>query len=374
LAKGLWLAHKPLLPKTFFVKEHVVIVIGSGNSLYEVLRQMPKVDLHRHLEGSLRLSTLTQLAQEYQIILPAYHTEELRPFVQIINDPPGYRNFLDKFLILRRFYKSPEAIFRLTEEAIADAAADNVCYLELRFSPQALATPNGFALDSVTDWVIAATHKAAAVHDIQVGLIVTLLRHEELATAARVAHIALDRRDKGIVALDLAGDEYHFPPEPFAGIFRDARQEGLGITIHAGEWVGPASVRGAVEALGAERLGHGVRVIEDPSTLALVRERNITLEVCLTSNIQTGVVSDIEHHPLPRLMAAGLRTTINTDDPSVSDIELTKEYEIAIEKLGLDYATLCQQIIRGAEAAFLPPPQKAALVSSLTHSLNQFSL
>lgn len=324
---------------------------------------MPKIDLHRHLEGSLRLETLSEIALEHGLDLPTTDIELLRPYVQVTNEPPSSRSFLAKFQVLRRFYRSPEAVARLTYEAIADAAADNVRYLELRFSPQALAQTRRFPLDEVTDWVLAAAQQACLDFPINVGLIITLLRHEDMRLAQRVARIAFDRRDRGIVGLDIAGDEVNYPSEPFSDIFRVAKETGLGVTVHAGEWQGADSVRLAVEQLFADRLGHGVHTVENFEVVQLVREKNVALEICLTSNLQTGVVRSVSHHPLLDFLNLNMQVTLNTDDPSVSDSTLTDEYHVAVQSLGISYEELRRMILNAAGCAFLPETGRRRLVS-----------
>jgi adenosine deaminase len=380
----------------FFHQELGVHLPGENHHqplTYSRLKALPKIDLHRHLEGSLRLGTLAEIALENNmdlphlpgyVHLPGYDKDTLRPYVQVTNDPPSAKTFLAKFKILRRFYQSPEAIYRLAYEAVADAAADNVRYLELRFSPQALAKVRGFAYSDVTDWVMLAADRAAQDFAIHVGLIITLVRHDPLKSARKVAEIAFERHNTGsngrsldpdrgeswgIVGLDLAGDEVHYPMTPFREIFQEAQQLGMGITVHAGEWSGAETVEEAITALGAARLGHGVRAVENSRTIKLVRERSITLEICLTSNIQTGVVHDITHHPLIDLLDLNVLATLNTDDPSVSDCSLTNEYQIAVETLNLDYTALRQMALNAASAAFLPPAQRRELKSYFEYHL-----
>jgi adenosine deaminase len=327
----------------------------------EQLLGIPKIDLHRHLEGSLRLETLIDIAGEFGLDLPAGDVDKLRPFVQITNDPPDHEVFLSKFGILRHFYRSPEAISRLAYEAVADAAHDNIHYLELRFSPQALARVRGFDLGEVTDWVITAVQQASQDFHIKTGLIITLVRHEPLPQARQVAKVAIARAGRGILGLDLAGDEVKFPPAPFIPIFKEAKEAGLGVTIHAGEWASAVGVRLAIEELYADRVGHGVRAIEDSEVLRLIQERGVALEVCLTSNLQTGVVHSVGHHPLIDMLNLNLLATLNTDDPSVSNLTLTDEYRAAVEMLGFGYAELRRLILNAAAVSFLPPDEKAAL-------------
>jgi adenosine deaminase len=326
------------------------------------IETLPKIDLHRHLEGSLRLETLLEIARDHKLNVPTTDIEALRPFVQVTNDPTTHEAFLGKFEVLRHFYRSPEMIHRLVYEAIADAAQDHVKYLELRFSPQALSRVRGFSLADVTDWVIAAVAQAEADFDIQVGLIVTLVRHNPLPQARRVAEIAFERFGKGIVGLDLAGDEVKFPSRPFTPLFKEAQQVGLGITVHAGEWASAFGVQEAILELFADRIGHGVRTLENSEILQLVRDRKIAFEVCLTSNLQTGVVHQMNHHPLVDMLDVGLAATINTDDPSISDCTLTDEYEIALNNLKLGYPALRQMILTAASSAFLPSPERKKLI------------
>jgi len=326
------------------------------------IKTLPKIDLHRHLEGSLRLETLLKIARDHKLNVPTTDLEALRPFVQVTNDPATHEAFLGKFEVLRHFYRSPEMIHRLVYEAVADAALDHVKYLELRFSPQALSRVQGFSLAEVTDWVIASVAQAEADFDIQVGLIITLVRHNPVPQARRVAEIAFERFGKGIVGLDLAGDEVKFPSRPFTPLFKEAQQVGLGITVHAGEWASAFGVQEAILELFADRIGHGVRTLENSEILQLVREREIAFEVCLTSNLQTGVVHQMSHHPLVDMLDIGLLATVNTDDPSISDCTLTDEYEIALDQLNLGYPTLRQMILTAAGSAFLPPPERQKLI------------
>lgn len=328
-----------------------------------LLWAMPKIDLHRHLEGSLRLTTLLELSREFQLDLPTSDIELLRPHVQITNDPPDHEVFLAKFEVLRCFYQSQETIQRLAYEAVADAAADNVHYLELRFSPQALARARCFPLAEVTDWVIEAARQASHEHKIEVGLIITLVRHEPVEQAKEVAEIAFERYGRGIVGIDLAGNEIRFPAGPFRPIFEEAKQLGMGITVHAGEWASADGVREAIEELHADRIGHGVRSVENSEVVQLVSARNTVLEVCLVSNLQTGAVRLMRQHPLVDMLDLGLSATLNTDDPGVSNSTLTDEYQVAANQLGVGYAGLRQMILNAAAGAFLKPDDRQRLVA-----------
>ena len=332
-------------------------------------RALPKVELHRHLEGSLRLDTMLDIARQHGITIPA-DVLRLSTLVQVQEqDKYTFQNFLAKFNTLRLFYRSPDVIHRITREAIEDAARDNVKYMELRFTPVALSRAERFPLHDVIDWVITSSRDAAKRHGMVVKLIVSVNRHEGTDLAEQVAWLASDHIKDGILAMDLAGNEADFPSQPFYGIFKEAKQAGLHVTIHAGEW-GPAyNVREAIEEIGAERIGHGVRVLEDESIVGLAREREIPFEVCVTSNYQSGVFESLDIHPLMKMYDAGLNVTINTDDPSISRITLSHEYYTACEDLRMPQSTLKQRIIAAAQASFIGETEKGKLVKQLEKDL-----
>ncbi len=333
----------------------------STLELRRLLHALPKVDLHRHLEGSLRLETLAEIAQEHGIDLPSYNIEQLRPYVQFTDEQPGFHRFLEKFKLLRRFYTTREAVRRVAYEAVVDAASDNVKYLELRFSPSALAHAQSFPLHEVTEWVIEAVAQAESETGVIARLLCAVVRHDSFDLARQVIEVALAYRDRGIVGVDLTGDEVHYPAAPFASLFKHAADHGLGITIHAGEAGGAENVREAVEVMHAQRIGHGIRSIEDSNVVQLLRQRGVTLEICPTSNLQTGVVDNFGLHPLRDLYVMGVNVTVNTDDPSVSDTSLTDEYMVAMMGLGVKLRDLRVCTRNSIRAAFLPPEDKQRL-------------
>lgn len=332
-------------------------------------RSLPKVELHRHLEGSLRLKTMLEVAGEHGITIPD-DILRLSNLVQMQEQEAfTFKTFLSKFDTLRLFYRSPEIIHRITREAVEDAARDNVRYMELRFTPVALSRAERFPLHDVIDWVIKGAREAAAEFAMTVRLIASVNRHESPELAEQVAWLAAEHRPDGMVGLDLAGNEAEFSAEPFSGLFREAKQAGLHITVHAGEWGPAANIREAIENLGAERIGHGVRIIDDPSVMDLACELETPFEVCVTSNYQSGVVPALQAHPLAQMLQHGLNVTLNTDDPSVSRITLSHEYHLFCRELGLSEDMLKQRIIAGGNAAFLPENERAELVGALKSEL-----
>jgi adenosine deaminase len=347
-------------------------ITGMAERITAILknyRALPKVELHRHLEGTLRLDTMLDIAQQHGITIPA-DVLRLSSLVQMQDEEKySFQTFLSKFNTLRLFYRSPDVIHRITREAVEDAAKDNVKYMELRFTPVALSRAERFPLHDVIDWVITSAQEAAKEFGVIVGLIASVNRHESHELAEQVAWLAAEHKDRGLIAMDLAGNEAEFKSEPFYGVFKEARQAGLRVTIHAGEWGPAANVKEAIEELGAERIGHGVRVLEDENVVALAKERNTAFEVCVTSNYQSGVVPALEAHPLGNMLEAGLNVTINTDDPSISRITLSHEYHIACDDLNLSMDVLKGRILAAAQASFLPNSKRDALVEQLTKEL-----
>jgi adenosine deaminase len=337
--------------------------LGALAKLRAQLHGLPKVDLHRHLEGSLRLETLSEIAQEHGIDLPSYDIEYLRPFVTVTDQDIGFHRFLEKFRLLRRFYPTQAAVERMAYEAVVDAAADNIKYLELRFNPVALAREQGFSFDQVTTWVSSAVAQAQRDCGVRTNLILQIGRDENLDTAFQIADVALAHRSDSVVGLDLAGDETGYPARRFAEVFQRARREGLQVTVHAGEAGNAENVREAIEMLGAQRIGHGVRSIENSEIVQLIRQREVTLEVCPTSNLQTGVERRIWQHPLPDLLALNVRVTLNTDDPSISDTTLTDEYLTVMLAMGVTLEQIKQTIVTAIEGSFQPPEERKRLAA-----------
>jgi adenosine deaminase len=339
-------------------------------NLRNIIFNLPKIDLHRHLEGSLRLSTLSEIAHQHGVDLPSWSLEELRPYVQVVDDPPDFVGFIAKFKLLRRFYSSREAVIRIAYEATADAAEDNIRYLELRFNPVALALNQGFSFEEVVDWVILGINQAQAEYPIQVRLIVQMGRHEP-QYAHQLAEIAADRQDRGIVAIDIAGDEINYPITKFIEVFQWAKKQGLHITAHAAEAGPPFHVKEAIEKLDAERIGHGVRAREDLSVMDLLKQRQMVLEMCPTSNLQTGIIPKLSMHPIFAFHQIGIPVTINTDDPSISNTTLTDEFLVATRGAGVPFRVLPQIILNAARAAFLPEPERVRLVEWFDKALKK---
>jgi len=341
----------------------------APTSSLNIFLVLPKAELHRHLEGSLRIATMLEIAEQHGLTVPA-SVLRLSDMVQVGDkEPYTFSNFLEKFKTLRLFYRSPDVIERVTREAVEDAARDNVRYMELRFTPVALSRAERFPLHDVMDWVCNSAAKTAEKLGITVKLIASVNRHESTDLAEQVAWLAANYQDRGVVGLDIAGNEADFAGKPFAPIFREAKEAGLRITVHAGEWGGAANVREAIEMLGADRIGHGVRVLEDPNIVALAKERGTVFEVCVTSNYQSGVTPSIEAHPIRNMIDAGLICTINTDDPSISRISLSDEFQLVNQRLGMPLSRLKELTMNAVNAAFVSETQKEKLVAQFKKGL-----
>ena len=324
----------------------------------------PLVELHRHLDGNVRIETVLDLARRHGLELPAWTVEGLRSHVQITEREPSLVHFIAKFALLRRVMVDFAAVRRIVRENLEDAAREGIDYIELRFSPYFMGEEHGLDTFGVVDAACDALEEARGKIPVRAKLIGIISRHY----GPEIGHIelaaAIRGRDRGVVALDLAGDEASFPGELFVRHFQEAREAGLRTIAHAGEAAGAASVRQAVLGLGAERIGHGIRAVEDPAVLDLLAERRIPLEVCPTSNLHTTTVPDYRSHPLPALLRRGIACTLNTDDPSISGIDLAHEYRVAAEELGLPAAEIRRMQETALETAFLTPIERAELLAA----------
>lgn len=327
----------------------------------------PVVELHRHLDGNVRIGTVLDLARRHGVELPAWTAEELRPHVQVIDPTPDLLGFLAKFDVLRRVMVDLDAVARIARENVEDAAAEGIDHIELRFSPAFIADLYRLEPQAVAETVCVAVAEAAARLPVTVKLIGIISRTYGPEAAWVEVDAALACRGRGggggIVALDLAGDELGFPGSLFVEHFRRARDGGLRTIAHAGEADGPDSVRQALDGLGAERIGHGVRAIEDPALVERLAADGVPLEVCPTSNVQTSTVPGYREHPLGRLLAAGIVATLNTDDPSISGIDLPHEYRVARDEMGLGPAELATLQRNAFAAAFLDDAERAELLA-----------
>ena len=325
----------------------------------------PLVELHRHLDGNVRLETILDLGRKHNLPLPAWDIEALRPHVQVTSPQPGVMAFIAKFKWLVGVMVDYDAIYRITRENIEDALRDGIDYIELRFSPWFMAEAHGLDPAGVVESVVEGTTAGQREFGVKVNLIGILSRTYGPAVAEKELEALLSKR-QFITALDLAGDEAHYPAQLFHEHFRRAKRAGWHITVHAGEIAGPESIWEALQGLGAERIGHALRAVEDPSLMEYLVEHRIGVESCLTSNVQTSCVADYPAHPLRIFLEAGIPATINTDDPGISAIDLRHEYNRAAPMAGLTEANIHQAQANALHVAFLTQEEKQALIFKRT--------
>jgi adenosine deaminase len=333
----------------------------------ELLVRLPKAELHVHLDGSLRPATLIELAQSARVNLPSKDPVEVARFMKA----DGVRDlteYLERFAFTIAVLQTPEALERVAYEMVVDAGADGVRHLEVRYCP-VLSCTGGLAMPDVLAAIGRGLGRGEADVGISTGFIACTLRHLDPAMSEEIARAAVAAREHGVVGFDIAGGEAGQPAAPHRTAFEIAARGGLGITVHAGEAAGAQSIAEAVYECGAERIGHGTRLGEDRALLAYVRDREIPLEVSLTSNVQTRAVPSYAAHPLRQYFRAGIAVTLSSDNWLISGVTLSGEYWRAHTELGFRRADIDRLILNGAAAAFLPLPRRQALVTDFRHRL-----
>lgn len=331
--------------------------------------RLPLIDLHRHLDGSIRLETIIELAQEQGIELPAYDVESLRPYVVIEGKSDGLMDFIGRFKYLTTILHDLDACRRVAYENVEDARREGIDYIELRFSPWFMSETHELDPAAVVEAVADGIRAAERDTGVRAQMIGIMSRTYDTETCHRELDALLAHRDH-LVAIDLAGDELQFPAARFRQHFERAREAGLEITVHAGEVAGPESVWSAIRELGATRIGHGIRSLEDPELIDYLGEHRIGLEISITSNLHVGVVDDYASHPVKQILEHGLLANLNTDDPAISGIDLRHEYEVAAVKAGLNQMQIRQAQVNALEMAFLPEATKRALIEKKMHEEN----
>lgn len=322
--------------------------------------QLPLLDLHRHLDGNVRASTILSLAEQFGLALPADNLEQLKPHVQVIDKAPDLMAFLAKLDWGVKVLGDYDACRRIAIENVEDAAAQGIDYTELRFSPYYMAMNHNLHPQGVVEAVVDGIHSAVKEHDIKVNLIGIMSRTFGQQKCQQELDAILAFKES-MVAVDLAGDEYGYPGELFVEHFKQVHKADLRATIHAGEARDASSIWQAIEELGADRIGHGVNAIHDPKLMDYLRDKRIGIESCLTSNVLTSTVPEITEHPLKQFLAHGIAASINTDDPAVQGIELTDEYNSAAYEAGLSQADIELAQRNALEIAYLSEGDKRQL-------------
>lgn len=327
-------------------------------------KDLPLTDIHRHLDGNIRAQTILELGRQHNIALPASTLDTLRPHVQVTSLEPDLVSFLSKLDWGVKVLADLDACRRVAYENIEDAARNGLHYVELRFSPGYMAMTHNLPVAGVVEAVIAGVKQGCRDFPVQANLIGIMSRTFGETACEQELNALLAHRDS-ITALDLAGDELGFPGSLFLNHFNRARDAGWHITVHAGEAAGPESIWQAIRELGAERIGHGVKAVEDRALMDFLAEQRIGIESCLTSNIQTSTVPSLERHPLKVFLEHGVLASLNTDDPAVQGIDIIHEYEFAAPAAGLTTEQIRQAQINGLEIAFLSAQEKQALIEKV---------
>ena len=325
-----------------------------------ITKNIPVTDLHRHLDGNIRTQTILELGQKFGIALPANNIEELTPHVQIVEAEPSLVAFLSKLDWGVAVLGDLDACRRVAYENVEDALNAQIDYAELRFSPYYMAMKHQLPIEGVVEAVIDGVQAGSKDFGIKANLIGIMSRTFGTQACQQELDAILSHKDK-IVAVDLAGDELGQPGERFVKHFSQVKDAGLNVTVHAGEAAGAQSMWQAIQELGATRIGHGVKAVEDPKLMDYLAKHRIGIESCLTSNIQTSTVASLSQHPLKTFLDHGVLACLNTDDPAVEGIELPYEYEVAAPKAGLSAEQIRQAQINGLELAFLSQQEKQAL-------------
>ncbi|HEX8538480.1 MAG TPA: adenosine deaminase [Cystobacter sp.] len=323
----------------------------------ELLRALPKTDLHCHLDGSMRLETILELAEQQKVQLPADTVDGLAKAIHMGEVCKNLEDYLVAFDVTLSVLQTAEALYRAAYELAVDAAAENVRYLEVRYSP-ALHLKKGLKMTTVIDSVLEGLRVAKRETGIKYGVIVCGIRHINPQTSMRLAELSVAYKNRGVIGFDLAGAEASFPAKDHKDAFQLILRNNVNCTAHAGEAFGPESISQAIHYLGAHRIGHGTRLREDGDLLNYVNDHRIPLEVCPSSNVQTGAVSSLDAHPLKFYFDYGLRVTINTDNRLITDTTVTKELWLSHKEIGLSLEDLTTIIVSGFKSAFLPSREK----------------
>jgi adenosine deaminase len=337
----------------------------------ELIEKLPKTDLHVHLDGSLRLSTILELAERHHIELPALDAEKLRSVMNLGKNCGSLVEYLKAFDVTLRVMQTEESLRRIAYELAEDASRENVRYMEVRYAPM-LHTRRGLKLTTVVESVLEGLREAQEKHGVESNVIICGIRNVSPEHSLEMAELAVAYKGRGVVGFDLAGAEYDHPAKHHKAAFQLVRDNNINVTIHAGEAYGPESIAQAIHVCGAHRIGHGCRLRENGDLLHYVSDHRIPLECCPSSNVQTGAIRDLSSHPLKLYKNLGVRVTVNTDNRLVTDTTVSKELWLCHTKMGLDLRDIKQIILSGFKSAFLPFHVKQQYLRKVSEELAAF--
>jgi len=334
----------------------------------DLLHKLPKAELHCHLDGSLRVSTILDLAAHQKVQLPADNQEDLHNILAIKGKMKNLEEYLEIFDITLSVLQTPESLTRVSYELAEDCWNDGVRYVEVRYSP-ILHTQTGMTSSESIDAVKKGLDQAETEFGIKTGIILCGIRNISPEVSLKLADLAVQYKNRGVVGFDLAGAEENFPAKHHQEAFELILKKNINATLHAGEAFGPESIHQAIHACGAHRIGHGTRLIENKDLMAFVNDHRISLEICLKSNIQTRSIPSLEAHPFKNYLDQHLRVTLNTDNRLISDTTLTDEYLLAVNNFNLTMQDIRTIIINGFKSAFLPHNERRELIRNVVDEL-----
>ena len=334
----------------------------------ELIQKLPKAELHCHLDGSLRVSTIIDLASRQKVELPAKNQEDLHNILAIKEKMKNLEEYLEIFDITLSVLQTPESLMRVAFELAEDCWNDGVRYVEVRYSP-ILHTQEGMTSSESIDAVKRGLDQAESEFGIKTGIIICGIRNISPEVSLKLADLAVQYKNKGVVGFDLAGAEENFPAKHHQEAFELILKKNINATLHAGEAFGPESIHQAIHACGAHRIGHGTRLRENEDLMAFVNDHRISLEICLKSNIQTRSIPSLEVHPFKYYLDQHLRVTLNTDNRLISDTTLTDEYLLAVNTFNLTLQDIRTIIINGFKSAFLPHNERRELIREVVDEL-----
>ncbi|MEM6293797.1 MAG: adenosine deaminase [Myxococcota bacterium] len=339
---------------------------------YSTFERLPKTDLHVHLDGSMRLQTLLELAEEQNVELPAKDEAGLRAAMRLGENTGSLVEYLKAFDVTLKVLQTRDALYRAMFELAADAAAENVRYMEVRYAPM-LHTRAGLRLTQIVESVLKAAHDAELEHGVVTRVILCGIRNISPESSLEMAELVVAYKNRGVVGFDLAGAEYDHPAVAHAEAFKLVRKNNINVTIHAGEAYGPASIAQAIHECGAHRIGHGCRLREDGDLLHYVVDHRIPLECCPSSNVQTGAVEGLATHPMKLYANLGARVTVNTDNRLVTDTSMSKELHVLHAEMGFGLDDIKQVVMNGFKSSFLPFHEKKRMLETIRDELAAFS-
>ena len=329
-----------------------------------LLKKLPKVELHCHLDGSLRVETILDLARRHNVSLPSSDASGLTKILSIGKKRGTLEEYITRFDITLSVMQTPDSLKRIAYELIEDVAAENIRYIEIRYSP-ILHTSNGMTLDEAIFSVRDGLKKGEKDFGVRSGIIVCGIRHISPEASLKLADLCVRFKNKGVVGFDLAGAEENFPAKDHREAFYMILNHNINATIHAGEAFGPTSIHQAIHYCGAHRIGHGTRLKEDKDLMRYVNNHRIPLEICLTSNWHTFSVRSLKHHPMRYYYDQGIRVTLNTDNRLMSNTTLTKEFGLARDLFGFTLHDFREVTIVAMKSAFLPHKIRKEMIKNI---------